>query len=171
MVRHLEKSYPKKTLRLSPSSMKKASLKFAPMQPCLLDTSLKEEFGKLSAELRSAVEHGVDPEKSLVAKKRKETMKPADLMPEKKYSYNPLTGHAFEGTAAEREAHVVKPPKRKGQEDNISDRKKGKGKGGDKGPPQELCDLNHNTPKREIYPTKISWNLENQNSTRNPQVK
>ena len=24
---------------------------------------------------------------------------------------------------------------------------------------------------REIYPTKISWNLENQNSTRNPQVK
>ena len=25
--------------------------------------------------------------------------------------------------------------------------------------------------EREIYPTKISWNLENQNSTRNPQVK
>ena len=32
----------------------------------------------------------------------------------------------------------------------------------------------HVVPKvlgREIYPTKISWNLENQNSTRNPQVK
>ena len=57
-----------------------------------LHTSLKEEFGKLSAELRSAIEHGVDPEKSLVAKKRKETMKPADPMPEKKYKYyNPLT--------------------------------------------------------------------------------
>ena len=34
-------------------------------------SSLKEEFGKLSADLRAAVERGVDPEKSLLAKKRK----------------------------------------------------------------------------------------------------
>ena len=69
-------------------------------------TSLKEEFGKLSADLRAAVERGVDPDKSLVAKKRKE-MKPIDPAPEKKLKYfNPLTGHAFEGTVAEREAHM-----------------------------------------------------------------
>ena len=69
-------------------------------------TSLKEEFGKLSADLRGAVERGVDPEKSLVAKKRKE-MKPNDPAPEQRVKYfNPLTGQAHEGTAAEREAHM-----------------------------------------------------------------
>ena len=69
-------------------------------------TSLKEEFGKLSADLRGAVERGVDPEKSLVAKKRKE-MKPNDPAPEKRVKYfNPLTGQAHEGTAAERETHM-----------------------------------------------------------------
>ena len=69
-------------------------------------TSLKEEFGKLSADLRAAVERGVDPDKSLMAKKRKE-MKPPDQAPEKKYKYyNPVTGQAFEGTVAEREAHM-----------------------------------------------------------------
>ena len=69
-------------------------------------SSLKEEFGKLSADLREAVERGVDPEKSLVAKKRKE-MKTPDPAPEKRVKYfNPLTGQAFEGTAAEREAHM-----------------------------------------------------------------
>ena len=66
-------------------------------------TSLKEEFGKLSADLRAAVERGVDPDKSLVAKKTKE-MKPIDPAPEKKFKYfNPLTGQALEGTVAERE--------------------------------------------------------------------
>ena len=60
----------------------------------------------MSADLRAAVERGVDPDKSLVAKKRKE-MKPIDPAPEKKFKYfNPLTGHAFEGTVAEREAHM-----------------------------------------------------------------
>ena len=33
--------------------------------------SLKEEVGKLSADLREAVERGVDPEKSLVVKKER----------------------------------------------------------------------------------------------------
>ena len=69
-------------------------------------TSLKEEFGKLSADLRAAVERGVDPEKSLVVKKRKE-MKPNDPAPEKRVKYfNPLTGQPLEGTVAEREAHM-----------------------------------------------------------------
>ena len=71
-----------------------------------ITTSLKEEFGKLSADLRAAVERGVDPDKSLVTKKRKE-MKPIDPAPEKKFKYfNPLTGQALEGTVAEREAHM-----------------------------------------------------------------
>ena len=61
---------------------------------------------KLSADLRTAVERGVDPEKSLVVKKRKE-MKPTDPAPEKKVKYfNPLNGQPLEGTAAEREAHM-----------------------------------------------------------------
>ena len=69
-------------------------------------SSLKEEFGKLSADLRTAVERGVDPEKSLVVKKRKE-MRPIDPAPEKRVKYfHPLTGQALEGTAAEREAHM-----------------------------------------------------------------
>ena len=68
--------------------------------------SLKEEVGKLSADLREAVERGVDPEKSLVVKKRKE-MKTPDPVPEKRVKYfNPVTGSAHEGTAAEREAHM-----------------------------------------------------------------
>ena len=71
-----------------------------------ITASLKEEFGKLSADLRAAVERGVDPDKSLVTKKRKE-MKPIDPAPEKKFKYfNPLTGQALEGTVAEREAHM-----------------------------------------------------------------
>ena len=54
----------------------------------------------------NGVERGVDPEKSLVVKKRKE-MKPNDPAPEKKVKYfNPLTGQPLEGTAAEREAHM-----------------------------------------------------------------
>ena len=69
-------------------------------------SSLKEEFGKLSADLRTAVERGVDPEKSLVVKKRKE-MKPTDPAPEQKVKYfNPLNGQPLEGTVAEREAHM-----------------------------------------------------------------
>ena len=54
---------------------------------------------------------------------------------------------------------VIKPPKRKGQEDDPPDRKKGKGKGGGKGPPQELRDLNHNTPKGD----RICWNFNLKN--------
>ena len=54
---------------------------------------------------------------------------------------------------------VIKPPKRKGQEDDPSDRKKGKGKGGGKGPPQELRGLNHNTPKGD----RICWNFNLKN--------
>ena len=68
-------------------------------------SSLKE-VGKLSADLREAVERGVDPEKSLVVKKRKE-MKTTDPAPEKRVKYfNPVTGNAHAGTAAEREAHM-----------------------------------------------------------------
>ena len=69
-------------------------------------SSLKEDVGKLSADLGEAVERGVDPEKSLVVKKRKE-MKTTDPAPEKRVKYfNPLNGQPIEGTVAEREAHM-----------------------------------------------------------------
>ncbi len=52
-----------------------------------------------------------------------------------------------------------KPTKRKVAEEDPADRKTGKGKGS-KGAPQELRDLNHNTPKGD----RICWNFNLKNN-------
>lgn len=68
-----------------------------------------EGHAKLSAEIQSAIEKGVDPDKSWVMKRKRETAekKAADPVPENKFKYsNPFTGQEHEGTAAEREAQM-----------------------------------------------------------------